>query len=74
MLRSRESKFGSRGLRCAYADTEARSVGKSRSFVAGADGSWWSKEVSRFELWIVTGISTRISCGLKPDFWRLSRY
>lgn len=49
----------------------ARFGGKSSSSFGATEGSWWSSEVRRCELRMVTGSSTRMSWYRRPLFWRL---
>jgi len=42
-------------------EREARVGGKVRASFGGAEGREWRKEVRRWELWIVTGSSWRMS-------------
>ena len=50
---------------------EERFGGKVRGWEGGVVGSWWRREVRRWELWILRGSSWRMSWYLRPDFWRL---
>ena len=69
--RSRESKFGYSGwpeLLLLPPDfgfialvISAREVGRAGGSDAGGVGSWWRKEVRRWELWIWSGSSRRMS-------------
>lgn len=62
-LRSRCSRFGvSGGAEVLELDvSDERVGGNGRTDLGGAEGSWWSSEVRRWELWIASGSSMRIS-------------
>lgn len=63
MLNDRLSKLGERTLDCAMGPflSAASEGGRSRGSDGKGDGSWWRKDVRRWELWILTGSSTRMS-------------
>lgn len=63
MERSSESRLGRRGLevREGSDSSVARLRGRERSVLAGEEGSWCRKEVSRCELWTETGSSVKMS-------------
>ena len=71
MLRSSVSRFGASGVGVVSGSRErsASDDGKSRAFFAGgACGSSCRNDVSRCELWICSGSSTRMSWNLRLDF------
>lgn len=71
MLRSRDSRLGAnggRGVAFEGRDSEASVVGNVRGSFGGAWGRLCRKEVRRWELWIVTGSSWRMSWYLRPLF------
>lgn len=63
MLNDRLSKLGDKTLDCAMAPclSAESEGGRSRGSDGKGDGSWWRKDVRMWELWILTGSSTRMS-------------
>ena len=73
MDRERELKLGARGslVRAGFVSISETAVGGARTPDWRSEGTWWRKVLTRWELWIWMGSSTRMSLYLKPDFWRL---
>lgn len=74
MLSSRLSRLGARGVEVVFGSCErsASDDGKSRdAFAGGACGSSCRNDVSKCELWIWRGSSTRMSWYRRFDFWTL---